>query len=414
MAEKYKELSKLYHADTSSSRDARLATLEEERRSSDSAFPIDFETEAGKLFLAVPRELSLLSEKILRTERRVSSLMKQMPGIASGAVLRSLVLDEVVSTNSIEDVHSTRREIKNALETQERDERFRRFKELALLYFGIAEDSASLPESCQDIRMIYDKVMDGELNESMAPDGKLFRANSVHIVAGNGTRVLHSGLEPESKIIDAMERMLALLSSEEMPALYSAAAAHFIFEYAHPFYDGNGRTGRYLLSLSLSESLSKPTVLSLSRTISENRDVYYRAFKTVENPLNKGELTFFVIALLELVRTAQKRTLARLEKNLEEFFLLSDAMDRLSQTHSFRKQEKDIVFMLMQYEAFGFMGDAPLDDIARHLGISQQMARKHIRRLEDENILVKYKPRKPITFALSDAFKRECGFPPGE
>ena len=83
-------------------------------------------------------------------------------------------------------------------------------------------------------------------------------------------------------------------------------ASHYLFEYAHPFYDGNRRTGRYLLSLFLSEPLSKPTVLSLSRTIAENRSDYYAAFRTVDNPLNKGELTFFVYALLDLVRKAQR------------------------------------------------------------------------------------------------------------
>lgn len=411
MAEKYKELSKLYHADSSSSRDANLAELEKQRRFADSTFHIDFWTNAGELFIAVPRELSLLSEEILRAERRISSLIKQMPGIASGAVLRSLVLDEVVSTNSIEDVHSTRREIKNALETQEKDEHFRRFKELALLYFGIVEETASLPKSCEDIRAIYDRVMANELDKETLPDGKLFRANEVHVVSGGGARVLHSGLAPEEKITDAMKRMLALLASDEIPLLYSAIAAHFIFEYAHPFYDGNGRTGRYLLSLSLNEALSKPTVLSLSRAIAENRDAYYRAFKTVENPLNRGELTFFVLKMLELVRHAQDNTLTRLVKNQINLGTLREMMGTLPEAHALKKQEEDIVFMLMQYEAFGFMGDAPLDDIAQHLGISPQMARKHVRRLEDKGVLVKCKPRKPLTFGLSDAFKEECGFP---
>lgn len=43
------------------------------------------------------------------------------------------------------------------------------------------------------------------------------------------------------------------------------------FRVHPPFYDGNGRTGRYLLALYLDESLSIPTVLSLSRTIAKNK-----------------------------------------------------------------------------------------------------------------------------------------------
>lgn len=56
------------------------------------------------------------------------------------------------------------------------------------------------------------------------------------------------------------------------------SAAHYIFEYAHPFYDGNGRTGCYLLSLFLENSLSQPTVLSLSRAIANNRFALTDAF----------------------------------------------------------------------------------------------------------------------------------------
>ena len=95
--------------------------------------------------------------------------------------------------------------------------------------------------------------------------------------------------------------------------------SHYLFECIHPFYDGNGRTGRCLLALYLDESLSIPTVLSLSRTIAENKNVYYAAFSSVENPLNHGEMTHFVYAMLELIRTAQSSMIERLQSSIEHF-----------------------------------------------------------------------------------------------
>ena len=65
--------------------------------------------------------------------------------------------------------------------------------------------------------------------------------------------------------------------SDTIPFLQRAIASHFLFEYIHPFYDGNGRTGRYLLALYLSNDLTLPTVLSLSRTIAENKNEIYKA-----------------------------------------------------------------------------------------------------------------------------------------
>lgn len=81
--------------------------------------------------------------------------------------------------------------------------------------------------------------------------------------------------------------------------------SHFLFEYVHPFYDGNGRTGRYLLALYLNHDLTMPTVLSLSRTIAENKNAYYKAFMEAEDKLNCGELTLFVNTILGFIQQAQ-------------------------------------------------------------------------------------------------------------
>lgn len=112
--------------------------------------------------------------------------------------------------------------------------------------------------------------MEGELNEADQPDGQLFRKNGVEVTLG-GIKVIHRGVEPESKIIEGLSSMLHLIADNDMPRLISAIASHYLFETVHPFYDGNGRTGRYLLALSLKDVLSDLTALSLSRAIAENK-----------------------------------------------------------------------------------------------------------------------------------------------
>jgi len=403
----YKELAELYHMDASASRDTNLAVEERARRNAASTFSIGYGSRYGEMFIAVPRELSLLNETVLRAERKVSQLMGNLPGIASSAVLRGMVLDEVVCTNAIEDIHSTRRQVKDALESKKaggKSAELRKFRELATLYLGILDGLAEIPQSPADVRGIYDKVMDGELDASKAPDGTLFRAEGVDITEG-GVRVLHRGLEPESRIIEAIEAMISLARSDEIPATYAAIASHYLFEYAHPFYDGNGRTGRYLLSLFLSEPLSKPTALSLSQTIAENRNDYYAAFRTAENPLNKGELTFFVFTLLELVRKAQASVIERLTQSEAILRELEGKMQSIVSSLHLKPQEAQATFILMQYEAFGLMGDASVHELAGFLGVGEQMARKHLAELEKKGVVIKWRKRKPLTFALSDEFK---------
>lgn len=152
-----------------------------------------------------------------------------------------------------------------------------------------------------------------------------------------------------------------------MPKLYSALASHYIFEYVHPFYDDNGRTGKYLLALYLSGPLTSATALCLSRTILENTSKYYKSFETVQKPLNQSEMTHFIYQMLEFVSNAQDSLLAKIDASEKTLQDIDSAVAEISQNLSLKDPEANIVKMLMQYCAFGLFGDAPLAEIATYL-----------------------------------------------
>ena len=267
----YPTLEKLFYKDASSKRYENHREQLLLRLEAESTFRTGITLEHGELFCAVPRELSVANERVLRRERRVSALWKALPPVALGAFLRSLILDEVVYSNEIEGVHSTRRQIEVALNEAKRDTSslagaakrpHAPFMEFARLYLGLT-DNPQLPNALQDIRDIYDAVMRDSLDDEDQIKHSLFRTRPV-VIESNRGKILHEGVMPETAIKKMLEQMLALMHSEEIPEIYSALLSHFLFEYVHPFYDGNGRTGRYLLALSLSTPLSQPTVLSLS------------------------------------------------------------------------------------------------------------------------------------------------------
>ena len=87
----YKTLKALFHADRSHERFTRYTALADERRSADSAFRTGIITDGGELFMAVPRELSVLSETVLRFERVISKLASDLPPVATGALIRDLI-----------------------------------------------------------------------------------------------------------------------------------------------------------------------------------------------------------------------------------------------------------------------------------------------------------------------------------
>ena len=92
----YPTLEKLFYKDTSSQRFDNHQEQLRLRLEAESTFRTGIMLEHGELFCAVPRELSLASEQVLRRERRVSALWKALPTVALGAFIRSLILDEVV------------------------------------------------------------------------------------------------------------------------------------------------------------------------------------------------------------------------------------------------------------------------------------------------------------------------------
>ena len=166
----YRTLEKALHADWSSERFSRHDDLYRQRFMSESTFRTGIQLDMGELFLGVPRELSVLNEQVLRRERRVSALWRSLPTVALGAFIRSLIMDEVVYSNEIEGVHSTRREIEMALDQAQRgssslkgaaSKEHAPFIEFAKLYLGLTENPR-LPQTLQDIRDIYDAVVDAD------------------------------------------------------------------------------------------------------------------------------------------------------------------------------------------------------------------------------------------------------------
>lgn len=96
-----------------------------------------------------------------------------------------------------------------------------------------------------------------------------------------------------------------------MPTLVRCALMHYQFETIHPFLDGNGRIGRLLINLMLSEErrLDRP-LLYVSGYFESHRDeYYYRLQKVREEGRIQEWLQFFLHAVREQALDATKRSI---------------------------------------------------------------------------------------------------------
>lgn len=331
-----------------------------------------------RIFVTVFRKMAILTELVYRQEKRINVLWRVVPGLARSTYVHGLLVNELMSTNEIEGVRSTRKEIGEALLAAGSPQSKKRFAELARLYNALtddATDSPAIPRTLQDIRDIYDRVTKGEISKSDLPDGELFRAKDVIIQDESTGRIIHSGVSPEMRIQVGLQGMLDFMRDDDFPPLLRAVMSHYMFEYIHPFYDGNGRTGRYLLALQLRDCLSVPTAISISPVISEDKNTYYKAFEKAENLLNCSEISFFAYRMMKLISIAQRRLLDDLEGKIQSLNTAENNLKKLRKQKGIDETDTNILFILIQEALFR---TGPTMAIRRYLMPSLHAGRRKI------------------------------------
>ena len=275
----YRTLKAVFHIKDRVAADAEEAA----RRTSPAAVTWDFSIGDHAMFCLITPEIAVLIERVMSLESTIRGQWSALPGVARAHYLESMIIEEIQATNEIEAVHSSRQEISEALDALRDDDTVgtRRFKEMVRLYSSLGDETVTGPENLDDIRSIYDSVTAGEVRDEDAPDGERFRTGPVTITSGQ--KAVHSGVVPESAINAGLTTMLEQSRDDEIPQLVRAVVAHFIFENVHPFYDGNGRIGRFLMNTLLASGGYPWTVIRMSR-----RDAYMKALEAASV---KGQIT---------------------------------------------------------------------------------------------------------------------------
>ena len=98
----------------------------------------------------------------------------------------------------------------------------------------------------------------------------------------------------------------------DIDPLIKMAVLHYQFESIHPFYDGNGRTGRIInvLYLVLKDRLDTP-ILYLSRYIISHKGDYYRLLQEVRE---SNDWENFILFMLDAIVTTSKMTVCTIQQ----------------------------------------------------------------------------------------------------
>ena len=170
---KYEGLEKIFYQDKQ-----RYEEIYQQRWNSEYAIHLDFEVAGHPAFFMQTPEIFAMLAQILRMNKAVSDLCQRLPGAALHQFSRQCLIDEIVLTNSIEGVRSTRKEISDILDELDKKCKGRRFYGLVQKYNMLITKEEIPLKTGEDVRKIYDELVLAEVTEEdpeNAPDGRLFR-----------------------------------------------------------------------------------------------------------------------------------------------------------------------------------------------------------------------------------------------
>jgi Fic family protein len=179
-------------------------------------------------------------------------------------------------------------------------------------------------------------------------------------------------------LLDNLERYINVLEFHETDPLIKMPIIHFQFESIHPYFDGNGRTGRLLNILYLvQQGLLDVPVLYLSSYIIKNKSDYYRLLQDVRT---KGSWEEWIVWMLKGVELTAKETIVVVNKVK---VLMDEYKKKIRSNFSFYSHDLINIIFKHPYTKNSFL--------ERELKIHRKTASNYLNTLADAGLLTKVK-----------------------
>lgn len=398
----YKLLSSLYYQDK-----AKYEYIYNNRINSDSTYIFDFNIDKYPAFVVITPEILDKLQLIFELNSKLQSYKRKLPILAINQYSKKCLVDEIKKTNDIENIYSTKKEIKMILNSPQTTKK-NRFYGLVKKYEKMTNNEFIPLQTCLDIRNLYDEFALQDVlkdDPDNMPDGKYFRTQGVFVRSSSGKDV-HTGIYPESKIIELMDSSLKFLNDEKYNFFIRIAIFHYIFGYIHPFYDGNGRMSRFMSSYLLSQKLDILVALRLSYIIKEKQASYYKMFKISNDKKNKGDLTYFVIKFFEFVIESLQELISALDFKHTQLTYYAKLCSNLANLND-NKLFFSITYILVQNELFededDYIDFKFLKDILNfnNQKIGDSKLRALLKELENINLIITDKSHRFYSYKIN-------------
>jgi Fic family protein len=180
-------------------------------------------------------------------------------------------------------------------------------------------------------------------------------------------------------LMDNLEIFINDGSISDLDPLVKMAVIHHQFESIHPFYDGNGRTGRIINILYLvKEDLLRLPILYLSRYINQNKAIYYQL---LQNTRETKDWEAWLLYILEAVEHTAIQTSSMI-RGIKQ--LMQETKQKIRKELP-KIYSQDLISNLFKHPY------TKIDFLVSDLGVTRQTASKHLEMLIELDILSLHK-----------------------
>jgi Fic family protein len=309
-------------------------------------------------------------------------------------LLNAVILKEARASSEIENVITTQDKLYQALSAKgdhidSSTKEVLRYREAMLFGFRTIQKKNNLTiNTIVEIQQI--------LEENNAGIRKLSGTALRNSVTGKVIYTPPDQTDVIKSLLSNMEKFINL-DEDEIPYLVKMAIQHYQFESIHPFYDGNGRTGRIIniLYLIMSGLLNQP-VLFLSGYIIEHKSAYYRLLQEVRTNNKWEDWILYILKGVEITAQATIKQVTEMNTLFEQ--TKEKAREEIPKIYS-----KELIELLFEHPY------SKSEYLENRLSISRITAAKYLKSLEKIGILQSKKVWKEtlyINTALFELLKR--------
>lgn len=328
-----------------------------------------------ELPLVPPDKAEYEKVEVLKQEALARAAVAELKGIAhiipnQNILVNAIVLREAKDSSEIENVVTTQDEIYKAIAVNAKKMIDPAAKEVVryreALWYGTQTIKRKGILSISDIVKIQSIIVGNDAGIRNTPGTAL--------VNDSNNETIYTPPHSEKRI-KALLRNFADYLNDDDNSLTKSAILHYQFEAIHPFYDGNGRTGRIVnvLYLILKQHLDIP-ILYLSSYIIERKPEYYHLLLEVSSD---SQWDKWILYILKGIEVTAKATIEKL-RNMKEL------MDK---TIEFVRQRAPKIYSKELVETLFVHPYCKNEFVEQATGVERKAASRYLHKLSEIGVL---------------------------